>query len=113
MASIVVCPGFIATELTPPFFIAFLPVARLVRGVTEAFHIDVQVGAHTCIAAALALRGGGASGEPLQADRKYALRVGRLVPVVHGAPPAPLEAQERMWDLCQRWLKIWRESERG
>jgi len=107
--SAVVCPGFVDTEFTPPFFKAALPAARALRGVTEAFHIAPELGAHTCIAAALALSGGA----ELRPDRKYVLRIGRLVAAGAGAPRTTEELQERMWDLCQQWLRVWREIARA
>lgn len=69
----------------------------------EGFNIAPELGAHVSIKAAL-----GAPG--LAADRKYVLAAGELVPAGAGAPRTIFHAQERMWEVCDGWMAVWRAA---
>lgn len=45
----------------------------------------------------------------LAPDHKYALSCGTLLPAGAGAPRTIFHSQERMWALCEGWMRVWRE----
>ena len=65
------------------------------------FNITSERGAHASLSAALA------PSASLRSDKKYVTHAGALVPAVDGAHALPLADQERMFKLCQEWMRVW------
>jgi len=106
--SATICPGFVATDLTPPFFNVYLPLLRLVRVLVPFMVLTGERGCAPLVALM-------ASPEPRRVppEAKWALRCESIAPAVAGAPPLPRDEQERMWAHAQQWLRVWRASVDG
>ncbi len=103
--SLIICPGFVATELTPAFFNMGIPFFKLVRKYAPSMTLTGLRGTAAHVAAMVSseelLKGG---------DKKWVLACDRIAPAVRGCPPMPREAQDRMWKVCEGWLRVWREE---
>jgi NAD(P)-dependent dehydrogenase (short-subunit alcohol dehydrogenase family) len=106
--SATICPGFVATDLTPPFFNFYLPLLRRVRVLVPFMVLTCERGCAPLVALM-------ASPEPrsVPPEAKWALRCDSIAPAVAGAPPLPHDEQERMWARAQQWLRVWRASVDG
>lgn len=100
-----ICPGFVDTEIAPPFFKAFLPFMKLFRCYASGFNITGEKGSHASIAAAIR------PAHLLRPDRKYVMTRGELVPARdnRGFYAMPQHKQDIAFAVCQQWMQVWRE----
>lgn len=102
----VLCPGFVATELTPAFFNMGIPLFTLIRKYAPSMTLTKFRGTAAHIALMVSpeslLREG--------IDRKWVLNGDRISPAVYGNPSLYYADVQRMWNICNQWLTIWRES---
>ena len=107
----VVCPGFVDTALTPPFFAVGLPLLRFVRRYAPSMVLTGRRGTAAHVSLMVAQIGGGLTAAALSESKWTLSPAGdRLVHAAVGAPPLPLVEQERVWAMCQQWLAVWRAS---
>ena len=101
----VVCPGFVATDLTPAFFNVCGPLIRLVRCLVPFMMVTGERGC----APHLALMAE-ANPRSVASDAKWAMRGDCLERTTDGSPPLPLAEQERMWARAEQWMRVWRAA---
>ena len=95
--SLVVCPGFVETPITPGFFAAFSPLLRPVRALAPSMTLELRRGCAAHLGALAAAQG------QLSPAVKWVLRGGALGPCGRsGRVPAGLE--DEAWRVCQEWL---------
>lgn len=100
----VICPGFVDTELTPPFFKIGIPLFLATRAWCPSMNITGLRGTAAQVGAMVAPAGS------LNPEEKWVLAEDKLAPAENGACHLPVEDQDRMWELCQQWLRVWKES---
>jgi len=104
----VICPGFVDTELTPPFFKLAIPFFKWTRRYTPSMVFSGLRGCAPHVAMMVV-------DKPylIDADKKWVLSCNKIIQATEGAPLLDFHEQERMWTWCEQWLKIWKESVNG
>jgi hypothetical protein len=102
--TIVICPGAVETELTPPVMRLVVGVLSIFRAYLPGFNITTTRGTHVLLQAATA------SSDSLLTDVKYVSWAGNMQPTSNGFWPSTQEEQERMYALCQSWMQVWKAN---
>ena len=84
-----------------------IPLLAWARGVLDGFVVDVAVGAHAALAAAVAPAGG------LRPHVKHVVEDGELIVARRGSPPVTPPQQDRMASLVREWVRVWRAEAGG
>jgi len=104
----VICPGFVDTELTPPFFKLAIPFFKLTRRYTPSMVFSGLRGCAPHVAMMVVDKP-----SLIDANKKWVLSCNKITQATEGAPHLDINEQEKMWERCEQWLKIWRQSVNG
>ena len=102
---VVICPGFVDTELTPPFFKLAIPFFKVTRKYTPSMVFSGLRGCAPHVAMMIVDKP-----HLIDANKKWVLSCNKIIQATEGAPYLAIEEQEKMWQYCEQWLKIWKES---
>jgi hypothetical protein len=111
---IVICPGFVDTEMCPIFFKASVPFFQYIRAFTPGFNITGARGTAAHLAALLL------PSESFSPYEKYVLQGGGIAPATNGVyfTPATRASGEadaaiaRAHTLVNDWLALWTSAAR-
>ena len=104
----VICPGFVDTELTPPFFKLAIPFFKLTRRYTPSMVFSGLRGCAPHVAMMVVDKP-----SLIDANKKWVLFCNKITQATEGAPHLDINEQEKMWERCEQWLKIWKQSVNG